>query len=137
MRTFLSILGFALAALTARAANPQQTLKSVPQFAFGGIGVAGTTSEGELAFRALLKMPGAEREFVKILQSGNFEGKCYALVALRSLNPTRYAEKVATYQDKKVEVTTVGGCIVAVLPMSSVVSNIDARAYDRFILDKP
>ena len=83
LSTFLLLLTWAV---TTHAADPLQTLSSIHDFAFGGIGVAGTTSEGEVAFRQIYNRPSATDDFLKLLNSGNSQAKCYALVALRSLN---------------------------------------------------
>ena len=68
LSTFLLLLTWAV---TIRAADRLQTLSSIHDFAFGGIGVAGTTSEGEVAFREIYDRPSAKDDFLKLLISGN------------------------------------------------------------------
>ena len=94
LSTFLLLLTWAV---TTHAADPLQTLSSIHDFAFGGIGVAGTTSEGEVAFREIYNRPSATADFLKLLNSGNPQAKCYALVALRSLDPQIYFSKIEKY----------------------------------------
>jgi len=130
LSTFLLLLTWAV---TTHAADPLQTLSSIHDFAFGGIGVAGTTSEGEVAFREIYDRPSATDDFLKLLNSGNPQAKCYALVALRGLNPQVYSSKIEEYKKDKTTVTTIGGCMIAVFPMSSVATNIEAGYYDSYI----
>jgi hypothetical protein len=120
-------------AVTVHAADSFETLSSIHDFAFGGIGAAGTTSKGEVAFRDIYNRPSAKDDFLKLLSSGNPQAKCYALVALRSLDPQTFSSKIETYKKDKTNVTTIGGCMIAVLPMSSVATNIEAGHYDSHI----
>ena len=89
------VLGFALAVLVAAlvfgrnvfAADPirapgELTVKqaydqllSVQFFAFGGVGFAGTTSEGEKAFRAVAASTNALELFTAVLEHGNTPGE--------------------------------------------------------------
>jgi hypothetical protein len=115
------------------AADSFEILSSIHDFAFGGIGVAATTSKGELAFRDIYNRPSAKDDFLKLLSSGNAQAKCYALVALRSLDPQIYFSKIEEYKKDKTNVTTIGGCMIAVLPMSSVATNIESGYYDSYI----
>jgi hypothetical protein len=120
-------------AVTTHAADPLKTLSSIHDFAFGGIGAAGITSQGEVAFRDIYARPSAKDDFLRLLNYGNPQAKCYALVALRSLDPQTYSSRIETYKKDKTNVTTIGGCMIAVLPMSSVATNIEAGHYDGYI----
>jgi hypothetical protein len=130
LSTFLLLL---IWAVSTHAADPLKTLSSIHDFAFGGIGVAGTTSQGEVAFREIYDRPSAKDDFLKLLSSGNPQAKCYALVGLRALNPQVYSSKIEEYKKDKTKVTTIGGCMIAVFPMSSVATNIEAGYYDSYI----
>ena len=120
----------------AETSDPITELASTHDFAFGGIGVAGTTSRGELAFREILKRPSAEKDFVELLASGNAQARCYALVALHSLNPKAYADRVRQFEHDQTDVSLIGGCIVTHEPMSSVVVNIGSGRYDSYLKRK-
>ena len=130
LSTFLLLLTWTV---TTGAADPLQTLSSIHDFAFGGIGVAGTTSEGEVVFREICNRPSAKDDFLKLLNSGNPQARCYALVALRGLNPQIYSSEIEKCKKDKTKVTTIGGCMIAVFPMSSVATNIEAGYYDSYI----
>ena len=132
---FLAIL---LCAFTALAENsdPLKELSSIHDFAFGGIGAAGTTSKGEIACRQVLHRPSAERDFVDLLTTGNAQARCYALVALHGLNPALYAERVREFEGDKSKVTTIGGCMIMEQTMASVVTNIGNGRYDPYLKAK-
>jgi hypothetical protein len=113
-----------------------ERLASIHAFAFGGVGVAGTTSEGELAFREILSRPDAEKDFLNLLVSGNAQGKCYALAGLHYLDPKEYETQAKRFKNDKTPVTTIAGCMILAQEMSSVVAHIDAGKYDVYIKEK-
>ena len=110
--------------------DPLKELASIHDFAFGGIGAAGITSKGEIAFREILKRPSAEKDFLDLLASGNAPARCYALVALRKLNPQAYADRVRRFEQDQSKVSVIRGCIVTVESLSSLVINIGEGRYD-------
>ena len=112
------------------------TLKGAQWFAFGGIGVAGTTSKEEMAFRGLLHEPNAVAKLKSLLSEANLAGQCYALLGLHVLHDQAYQENIARYKSNDACVKTVGGCMITEQPVSSVVSNIAAGRYDS-VLNAP
>jgi hypothetical protein len=114
-------------------ASPVDQLRSISHFAFGGVGVAGTTSEGEAAFMQVLAGASAGADFERLLKSGNPQGKCYALVGLRAVDIKLFETEVVAFEQNQTPVNTIGGCIVATLPMNSVVANIRAGHYDVYV----
>lgn len=123
------VLSFVLAG-TLHAADPVKKLAAVHDFAFGGVGFAGTTSAGETAFREVMERKTAEADFVALLDSGNPQARCYALVGLRLLNPTALGTQVKRFAKDKTTVSTMAGCMIAQQPMLSVVATISAGHYD-------
>ena len=111
------------------------TLKAAQWFALGGIGVAGTTSKEERAFRSLLNEPNAGARLKALLSEANLAGQCYALLGLYVLHDAAYQENVARYKSSDARVKTVAGCTIMEQPVSSVVSNIAAGRYDRMLND--
>jgi len=85
------------------------TLKGAQWFAFGGIGVAGTTSKEEIAFRSLLQEPNAVAKLKSLLSEANLAGQCYALLGLYLLHDAAYQENVGRYKSSDARVKTVGG----------------------------
>jgi hypothetical protein len=136
MKTLLSAILFC--AFTAVAENdaPLKELSSIHDFAFGGIGAAGTTSKGEIAFRQVLQQPSAEKDFVDLLTTGNPQARCYALVALHGLNPALYAERVREFEGNQSKVSVIAGCMIMEEPMASVVTNISNGRYDSYLKAK-
>ncbi|MDB6153566.1 MAG: hypothetical protein JWL90_2019 [Chthoniobacteraceae bacterium] len=132
--TLLTLFG-ALAAASERAAI--EKLGGIEVFAFGGIGFAGTTSEGEIAFKQIFKSDSAEADLLELLKTGNAQSKCYALVGLRLKNRPAFNEQVKSFTSSKQEVQTCGGCIMMKLPMSSVVAGIERGNYDKQAMAKP
>ena len=88
MKTKVSL--FALAALAwcgiVRAEDAAASLMKVKSFAFGGIGVAGTTSLGEAGFRSILERRDALEQFRAVLSKGTNEAALYALCGIRALD---------------------------------------------------
>jgi hypothetical protein len=109
------------------------TLKGAQWFAFGGVGVAGTTSKEEMAFRSLLHEPNAVAKLKSLLSEANLAGQCYALLGLHVLHDQAYQENVARYKSNDARVKTVAGCMITEQPVSNVVSNIAAGHYDSML----
>jgi len=87
-------------------------LAKAERFAFGGTGYAGIISQGEKDYRVILSRPSAEADFEKLLGVGNPQGKSYALVGIRALDPTRFKQISGPLRDSTEEVVTQSGCIV-------------------------
>ena len=119
-----------------RADDAVKKLASVRDFAFGGVGVAGITSQGELAFRKVAGGKSAVADFAALLESGNAAARCYALTGLHVLAPDLFAQEIKRYEKDKTSVSTVSGCMIMSLPMSSVVANITAGRYDSYVKKK-
>jgi hypothetical protein len=133
MKPLIFVMLLCASVAIAEASDPIKELASIPHFAFGGIGYTGTTSKGELAFREILKRPSAEMDFTNLLASGNAQARCYALVALHSLNPKAYADRVPQFEHDQTQVSLISGCIVTGEPMSSVVVSIGSGRYDSYL----
>lgn len=134
MKTILTaITSVVLLCRIALAGEPSsfQKLENTPLFAFGGIGFAGTTSEGELAFHEVLISQSAENDFRRLLKSGNAPAKCYALVGLRLKNRAAFDKHVKLLITSKEEVQTCSGCIKSKMSMSYLVASIQSGTFDQ------
>ena len=91
----LALLAFLCcgSSLLAEPPTKQATLTQIQLFAFGGIGVAGTTSAGELLYRQVLASEQAEAQFLALVKNGTPAAKCYALVGLRAKNRAAFEEQ--------------------------------------------
>jgi hypothetical protein len=110
-----------------------RTLVRIDAFAFGGIGIVGTISPGEAAFREILAGPHPTADFRTLLEKGNAPARCYALVALHVLDPATFHAAAARFERSDTPVQTIGGCIISTLPFRSVLANISKGDYDSFV----
>ncbi len=113
--------------------KPEQAyerLLGVKQFAFGGVGYAGTTSDGEQAFRAVRASTNAVQLFRAALSNGSNEAKLYALCAIRQMDNRSFATDAKAFLRANPEVTTMSGCIVGHERAAAVVKRIAAGYYD-------
>ncbi|HEY2572827.1 MAG TPA: hypothetical protein VGH65_02120 [Verrucomicrobiaceae bacterium] len=132
MKTKLSVI--ALAALSCcgivRAGESSTTFLKVKSFAFGGIGVAGTISQGEAAFRTVMERPDALEQFKVVLAKGSNEAALYALCGIRALDPASFEEAAAPLVKKNPDVETIAGCMISRQKAAGVVKNIADGRYD-------
>lgn len=99
-------------------------------FAFGGVGFAGTTTEGELAFRKIFASNTAEADFLRLLEQANPQGRSYALVGLRLKNLERFRERVKPFLRSRTTVETAAGCIPRTMTEAELAADINAGRYD-------
>ena len=88
-----------------------QHIAQATVFAFGGIGFAGTISDGEKDYWVIRHQPivDALASFEKLYLTGNPQAKSYALVGIRRINGERFKEIFQSLKDSKEEVTTEEG----------------------------
>ena len=133
----LVTLAFSYTSALAGEMPASEKLSKTPVFAFGGIGFAGTKSEGEIAFTQIFHAASAEDDFIRMLKTGNPQAKCYALVGLRLKNRGLFAEQVRSFLSSKEQVQTASGCIWMKVTLSSVAAGIQRGNYDERVLTKP
>jgi hypothetical protein len=143
MKRIFALLVVFLAAVGVHATDaaplPEEQLAHVTTFAFGGVGYAGITSSGELAFRGVWKSADAPRIFRDVFDKATPEGRCYALVALRRLSPDQYKVCAKAFrQNPPKHVETMNGCLGEVVSGLQVLQEIEGGHYARFLpLTKP
>jgi hypothetical protein len=107
-------------------------------FAFGGVGFAGVTSDGEKDFRFIISLPSAARDFETIYETGTPEAKGYALAGIHELNRVRFKELLRSLGSSQAQVETMEGCIKERQPLVKVAAQIDSGRYDSWIThDRP
>ena len=94
------------------AGEAYDTVKTADWFTIGGVGIAGTTSPSEKAFRELLKGPEPVARCRALLTEGSPAGQLYGLLGLRLLDRSAFQTALPRYKDSKTVVTTASGCIV-------------------------
>jgi hypothetical protein len=113
--------------------TPQQAyeqLLSVRCFAFGGVGFAGVTSEGEKAYRAIAGGTNALALFSAVLANGNAPAKLYALCGIRQLSPRAFDTHTKSLLKANPQVETMSGCMVMTEFSTNVVARIASGSYD-------
>jgi hypothetical protein len=116
-----------------RAETASQTLIHARLFAFGGIGFAGATSEGEKAFRVVMAEPhdAALQAMEEVFAKGGAVAKSYALVAIRALEPARFDALYQTVKHSQEKVPTMQGCIGRDVTLEDMTRDIRSGAYNR------
>jgi hypothetical protein len=114
----------------ALAGDPADQLHRIESFALGGIGIAGTMSEGEQALRALLHDPNATAQLQELLTNATPAGQLYALLGLRTRDRAAYDHALKDFKAPNVEVQTIGGCIIWRAPFKQLLDRIKAGEYD-------
>jgi Mn-dependent DtxR family transcriptional regulator len=98
-------------------------------FALGPVGFARITSPGETDYKTVLNRSSALEDFEKLLSTGNSQAKCYALVAIHSLDPTRFADLAQPLRDSKETVTTMSGCVMSGETVGNVIKQIESGRF--------
>ncbi len=104
-------------------------LVAVQSFAFGGVGFAGTISQGEKAFRTVLASTNGLSLFRKALARGTTEAKLYALCGVHRLDPRSFESASRDLVSANPKVSTITGCLVGREEAATVVKQIAAGRY--------
>jgi hypothetical protein len=119
--------------------NPQVAYKellNIEYFAFGGVGYAGNTSDGESAFRIILSSHKAKKYFELTLTKNNMPAKLYALCGIRELDTTLFLQKAKYFSDTTIQVSTMRGCLRGKERFTDIIREIRTGFYDLFIHPK-
>lgn len=126
------VLLFSVVGAAHSQASPDETvdrLAKVDVFAFGPVGYAGIISQGEKDYLSIQSRHSAAEDFERLFKIGNPAAKCYALVALRWLNPRRFAELAASLHNSEEKVTIAEGCLISHERLSKLVAGIETGSY--------
>jgi hypothetical protein len=99
-------------ALAGEKSGSYETVQRAESFTVGGVGVAGTRTKQELAFRELIKQPQAGLNFRKLLEHGSPAGKMYGLLGLKLTDRNGFAEALPHFTECETKMETIGGCMV-------------------------
>jgi hypothetical protein len=136
LRGALSALAFfVLAAPNARSeqSTPEATLRKADLFALGGVGVAGSMSEGERALREVLTEPGVTARLEKLLSDASPAGQLYALLGLRIRDRAAYERALGKLRTTNAKVQTARGCILQQESFRDLIKEIERGQYDNFL----
>jgi hypothetical protein len=106
-----------------------ERLAKVGVFAFGPVGFAAITSPGETDYRTVSNRSSSLEDFEKLYSTGNLQAKCYALVGIHRLNPTRFRELIRPLLDSKETVNTMTGCILSREALGNVIKQIESGRF--------
>jgi hypothetical protein len=109
--------------------SPYEALTATTTFAIGGVGFAGTTSEAEKDFRALLKEPDAVAKCQKLLTDATPEGQMYGLLGLKLKDETAFLGALPKYKGSKTTLREMSGCIMGTITMSELAARIEKGTY--------
>jgi hypothetical protein len=127
----------ALAQLSSSAPSttPLRDLAEARIFAIAPVGYAGTTSQEERLFKAMMALDRekAKQQLDLLYSSRNPQAMSYALVGMRKLNPARYAELLAAARASNVTVTTMSGCLIEGRKLRAVANDLDAGKLDPWL----
>jgi hypothetical protein len=128
----VAVCGVALAQSAGSDSDAVKRLSKVRMFAFGGVGFAGVTSQGEKDFRVIFAEPPATSlaRFENLYADGTPEAKSYALAGIRKLDGSHFKELLQTLQSSQEKVMTMQGCIIEDRTMAQVAKSIDSGQYD-------
>jgi hypothetical protein len=119
-------------------ANPAVSgLAHTQLFAVGGIGVAGSMSDGERDLRTVLKQPNAAAVLREILSRATPAGQLYALLGLRLRDRAVYEQVLPALRKRSDVISTARGCILMKEEMASIVRQIEHGDYDAAIAHPP
>lgn len=135
MNRFAALIVLGLLVCNARldaadAADADSILRKVTRFAVGGVGFAGTMSEGERALREVLKQSDAVDRLETVLPEASAPGQLYALLGLRARDRDAYRRALAAYGQREATVQTMRGCILQKESFRDLVKQIDHGDYD-------
>jgi hypothetical protein len=106
-------------------------------FAIGGIGVAGSMSDGERDLRTVLDQPNAAAVLREILSRATPAGQLYALLGLRLRDRAAYEQVLPALRKRSDVISTARGCILMKEEMASIVREIEHGDYDAAIAHPP
>jgi hypothetical protein len=113
-----------------------EQLITIQRFSFGGVGIVGTISDGEFAFRAVLRSPESAKLFKTAYLQATEEGKLYALCGIRATDRSSFENYAAALRSTTNEVAIQSGCIVDGEKVAKVVRQIADGVYDSYLAER-
>jgi len=135
MKLLIAIILLSASAMAFSQDSSSEALRRISTtrvFAFGGIGYAGTISEGEKDFMIIMSLPTAEAivAFDRLYTTGNPQAKNYALAGIRLLDKTRFHDLLMSARTSDLKVQTESGCIIEEKPLREVAEDLNSGKYD-------
>ena len=127
----LSQLG--ILAATSSENSAARNLAAAKSFAFGGVGVAGLTSEGERNLRVALEQSDASQQLQAALAHATPAGTLYILVGLRRCDRAAYQKVFDSLGRPNDDVEVVRGCMISKEPFRQVLSQVQDGRFDDYL----
>lgn len=103
-------------------------LRAIDTFALGGVGFAGSTSDGERLTRAIATQPDAIPALESLAHRDAPVAQLYAYWALRTLAPDRAIALAQHLANDTRAVRIMSGCTIREAPISAALTHADQRA---------
>jgi hypothetical protein len=129
----LAVLFLLVPAARSEQSAPDATLRKTELFALGGIGAAGSMSEGERSLREVLEESDAASRLEKLLSDASPAGQLYALLGLRRRDRAAYERALGKLRTTDAKVQTARGCILQQESFGDLVKEIERGEYDNFL----
>jgi hypothetical protein len=118
---------------TPSASQAKIAVADAKQFALGGIGVAGTMSDGERQLRAVLHESDASHQLQAALEQATPAGQLYILVGLRRCDSAAYRKIFPTLSRSKEEVEVIRGCMISREPFEKLLAEVNDGRFDLYL----
>jgi hypothetical protein len=128
-----AIILLATFALFGQSEQSPEPLAKVKMFAFGGVGFAGATTQGQKDYREVMSRPNRLEILEQVFETGTPEAKGYALVGISNLDRARFTVLAAPLRSSKQTVQTARGCILFKTTLAAIIRGIDAGAYAHYL----
>ena len=117
-----------------KAQGAAERIRRVQIYAFGGVGYAGRTSQGELDYRAIMaeRPERALKLFETVFAEGNGQAKSYALRAIHKLDPAKFKALSDSIRTSEDNVMTMHGCLVGTTNLEDVTREIAKAETEQF-----
>ena len=112
-----------------------QAILTVEEFALGGVGFGGQSSDGEIVFEQIISRNDNLEQFLQIYAKGNNQSKMYSMVAFYYLDRDLYEHIKANHinRDPAPTLMWAQGCSWETVPCQYIFTRIEDGAYERFI----
>jgi hypothetical protein len=128
---------FGISAATSSENSAVRDLAAAKSLAFGGVGVAGLTSEGERNLRVVLERPDASQQLQGALAHATPVGTLYILVGLRRCDRAAYQKVFDSLSRPNDDVEVVRGCMISKQLFRQVLSQIQDGRFDDYLSRPP
>jgi hypothetical protein len=128
---------FGISAATSSENSAVRDLAAAKSLAFGGVGVAGLTSEGERNLRVVLERPDASQQLQGALAHATPVGTLYILVGLRRCDRAAYQKVFDSLARPNDDVEVVRGCMISKQLFRQVLSQIQDGRFDDYLSRPP